>query len=542
MLKISRSGQQLAAVVLVLTVVGAALYGPNAIHGGFISDAWANRANYVFPTEPGFFGGVSRFLELPNFAVRPLMGVYFAALNASLGGHMGVWLSWLIATNVAMCACLFLLLRRLSMGVIDAAAVAVLVLIFPATSALRLWAAMMASPVTMTLALLGFLLALKAFEGKSKRARLLLHGGSLLLFVASLLLYELALPVMLLSVLVYRFKVGWRPAIYRWLVDCAVLLTIALTVTRSSDSGFMQSYGGMFGHAHEIYSQLPTLLTTRILPFGSAHWYISLLVALVPLTGAIVYWLLPSGAELRLDLRRWGTVMAAGALIVVASYAIYIPAIDYYVPLRVGIADRMNAVPSIGWVLLFYGAARMLGVLAFQGVPSGRRLAQSFAVLGCVLVAVGWIKTLHAESNSFTGAFKEDVRVLATIQTAIPEPAPESTIWTFGQPVQIAPEIPIFGNLWDMTSSVKLQYDDASLVSYVAFPETVFNCRAHEVVPGGPIYAEAGGATWNSPLGSSYGRTYFVDTNTGEAVRIDSKAQCEQAAASFEPSPPFPIG
>jgi hypothetical protein len=540
--RISRSGQQLAAVVLVLTVVGAVVYGPNAIHGGFLSDAWANRATYVFPSKPGFIGGISRFVDLPNFAVRPLMGVYFAALNATLEGHMGFWLGWLIATNVAMCTCLYLLLRRLSMGVIDAAAIAVLVLIFPAASSLRLWAAVMASPVTITLALLGFLVALKAFECKDRRTSLLLHGGSLLLFVASLLLYELALPVMLLSVLVYRLKVGWRAAIYRWLVDGAVLLAIALTVTRSSSSGFMQSYGGMFGHAHEIYRELPTLLGTVILPFGSAHWYISLLLALVPLTGAVVYRLLPPGAELRVDLRRWGLVMTAGALIVVVSYAIYIPAIDYYVPLRVGIADRMNAVPSIGWVLLFYAGARMLGALAFQGVPNGRRPAQAAAVLGCVLVAVGWIRTLNAESDSFTAAFREDLRVLSTIQTAIPEPTPEATIWTFGQAVEIAPEIPIFGNPWDMTASVQLQYDDPTLLSYVAYPETMFDCRAHELVPSGPSYQEGGGPNWHSPLSSPYGRTYFINTNTGEAVLIDSRADCLQAAATFEPSPWFPIG
>ena len=538
-IKISRSAWwQFAAVLLVLTALGAAVYGSNAIHGGFLSDAWATHATYVFAPNSGFFGGISRFLEEPNISVRPLLAVYLSALNTVFGGHMHYWLVWLIATNVAMCALLYFLLRRLSMGAIDAGAVAVLVLIFPAAGTLRLWAAMVASPVTISLALIGFLLALSAFECSNRRASLFLHGSSVLLFAASLLLYELALPVMLLSVLIYRMKVPWRPAICRWLIDCVVLLTIALTVTHSSSSGFMESYGGMLHHAGEIYGQLDTLLATMILPFASSHWYIILLLAIVPLAGAVVYWLLPPEADLRLDLRRWLTVMAAGAVIVVAGYAIFIPALEYYVPVRVGIADRINAVPSIGWVLLFYGGARMIGALVFQAVPNGRRLAQSLALLACALVAIGWIRTLHAESNSYTAAFREDVRVLNTIQAAIPSPAPEAIIWTFGQPVEIAPEIPVFGNTWDMTAAVQLRYDDPMLASYVALPGTVFNCLANEAEPGG---AYGGSETpWNEPHRSEYGRTYFVNTVTGHAVRIDSQAECRRAANSFEPSPLLP--
>jgi hypothetical protein len=539
MLRVSKSGQQLAVVMLLLSVAGAAVYGSNALHGGFLSDAWATRASYVFVPEPGFFAGISRFMEEPNISVRPLLAVYLAGLNAVLGGHMGFWLSWLIVTNVAMCVCLYLLLRRLSLAAIDAAMVSVLVLLFPAAGALRLWAAMVASPMTITLALLGFLLALVAFERTNRPVRLALHGASLLFFVASVLLYELMLPVMLLSVFIYRMKVPWRPAISRWLTDVVVLLTISLTVTRSSDSGFMQTTGGMIQHAGEIYAQLHTLLATVILPFDSAGWYVVLLLALVPLSGAVVYWLLPRGADLRLDLKRWLSVMAVGAALVLISYAIFIPALEYYVPMRSGIANRINAVPSIGWVLMLYAGARLVGALVFQEVPNRRRLAQAFAVLACALVAFGWIRDLSAESDSYTAAFREDARVLSTVQAAIPDPDPKSTIWTFGQPVFIAPEIPIFSNTWDMTGAIQLQYHDPTLISYVALPETKFNCNEHQVEPTGPD--REGDSTWNNLLGSPYGRTYFVDTSTGHAMRIDTQAECRRAANSFEPSPLLPV-
>lgn len=540
MLKIGRPGQQLAAVALALTAVAAALYGPNVIHGGFLSDAWSNRATYALAPEPGFFEGISRYMAESNMAVRPLLAVYLSALNAVLGGHMGMWLGWLVATNVAMCLFLYLLLRRLTLAAIDAAAVSVLVLIFPAVGSVRLWAAMVASPVTIILATLGFLLALAAFESRGRRSSVFLHCVSLLFFVASLLLYELALPLMLLSVLLYRIRVPWRPVISRWLVDCAVLVTLALLLKPSSNSGFAQSTDGMVHHAREIYSQARILLATVVLPFTTAHWYILLLIALVPISGALVYHLLPSHTETKRVLRRWLLVMLAGAVVVVAGYAAFIPGIDYYIPLGAGIANRVNAVPAIGWILLIYGGARLIGSLAFREMPRGRLLARSLAIIGCALLAVGWVKSLKTEANFFTAAFEEDERVLYVIQGAIPHPRPSGTIWTFGQPLEISPGIPIFGNTWDMTSAVQLQYDDPTLASYVAIPGIEFRCLGHEVVAPGSFRNSEG--TVEESLRSAYGRTYFIDTVTGHAERIDTRAECRRAANSFVPSPPLPVG
>lgn len=524
---------QFAAVFLGLTVVAGLLYGSNAIHGGYISDAWTNRTQYIYAPHPGFFEGITQFLKEPNISVRPLLAFYLSFVNFAFGSHMGVLLTWMVATNVVMCALLYLLLRRLRMAAIDAAIVALLVLIFPAAAALRLWAAMVAAPVTISLVLVGFLLALKAFEIKNQRASLALHGISILIFAASVLLYELALPVMLLSVLIYRLKVPWRPAIYKWLADCAVLLTLALSVTRSSSSGFMQTEGGgMIDHAREIYGQLHILLATKVLPFSSSQWYIMLLLALIPVTGCVLYRLLPAENEMRSDLRRWLTVMAAGTIIVLVSYTIFVPAIDYYLPLRVGDGSRINAVPSIGWVLLFYGGARLIGVIVFRGVPDGRRLGLGLAVLACTFIAIGWIKVLKFESDSYIGAFREDLRVLNSIQAAIPNPVTGATIWTFGQPVLYAPEIPVFGNSWDMTSAVQLQYDNPTLHSYVGQLGTEFVCEREGMKPAG-VYLEPEAAL----LGSRYGTTYFINTTTGEYARIDSQVDCRRAASSFEPSP-----
>jgi hypothetical protein len=533
-----RNSRELGAVALALVLIATAVYGPNAIHGGFLSDAWSNRAIYVFAPGNGYFDALSHLLAQSNIEVRPLLAVYLASLNAVFGSHMGYWLTWLVATNVAMSFTLYLLLRRLSLAAFDSAVIAGLVLLFPAASSLRLWAAMVAAPVTITFGLLGFLIALLAFESETPRARLALHAVSLMLFAASLLLYELMLPLMLTSVLLYRLRVPWKTAAWRWLFDCLVLVTIILTVTRSSSSGFMQSSIGMWHHATTIVSQMRVLLATVVLPLDSASWYILLLIALVPAVSLVVYRYQPSTDPIHQELRRWLIGMAGGIVVVALGYVIFVPALDYYVPLGAGIANRINAVPSIGWVLVLYAGIMLAATLALRGLPKARLLSSGLAALVCALVAVGWVKSLNSESDAYTRAFREDERVLSVVQTALPNPLPGSTIWTFGQPVEIVPGVPVFGNTWDMTTSVQLAYDDPTINSYVALPATTFVCFAREVAPGGAYQVGEGQA--NELLASSYGRTYFVDTSSGKLALIRTPKECRKSAREFPLSPSLP--
>lgn len=487
---------------------------------------------------PGFFGSLSDLLAQSNYAIRPLYAVYLVALNEAFGSHMSIWLAWLVATNVAMCLALYLLLRRLSLAAFDAGMIAALVLAFPAASTLRFWAAMVQAPLAITLALLGLLLAFTAFDAKGTRA-LLLHGASVALFACSLLLYEIALPIMLASCLVYRFRVHWRDAWRRWLVDCLVLVPIALTVTRSSAAEQQGPNNGIVHHATTIASQTRLLFATVILPFGTAHWYLLGVLALLPVAALAAYVWLPSQPAHR-ELARWLTVMAAGIAVVVLGYAIYVPGIDYYEPLGAGMANRVNAVPSVGWVLIVYAGAMLAATLALRDLPRSRILTSGLAAVAVALIAVGWVKSVRKESSAYIRAFSEDERVLNTIRTTLPHPHAESTIWTFGQPVEVVPGVPVFGSTWEMTGAVQLTYGDGSLKSLVASPETTFSCQREAVVPGGNATYEVGSSPQTNVYASPYGKTYFIDTTTGEALLIRNAAQCRRAIGAFPLAPAFP--
>jgi hypothetical protein len=536
--RIPGTARELAVVGIVLAAIAAVLYEPHAINGGFLGDAWANLALYEFAPGSGFSDTLSYFLDQPNIGVRPLQAVYLLLLFEVFGSHVGFWLTWQVATNVLMALTLYLLLRRLAFRSFDAAFIAALVLIFPAASSLRFWTPTIWGPLSLAMVMLAFVLTLYAFEAKERRSRLLLHATAVLLFVASLLLYEVTLLIMLSSVLLYRLRVPWRPAAQRWLVDCAVLIPLVLTVTLSS-SGHEETTAGVWSHATTMLSQSRLLLATVVLPLGSASWYVLLLLALVPAVAVLVYLRLPSADPTRLELRRWLGVLAGGVVVVALGYAVYVPGTDYYIPMGPGIINRVNAIPSIGWVLILYAGLVLAGTLAFRGMSRARAMSSGLAALACALIAVGWIKSINADSDAFTRAYAENVRVLATIESALPEPPPGSTVWTFGQPVEIVPGVPVFGNTWDMTASVQLTYDEPTLSSYVAYPATSFACGRDGVAPAG-VYAVEGAP--NAELASPYGRTYFIDTVSGRLARIRSQGECRAAARSFPRSPPYATG
>lgn len=536
-----RSALEAGCLAAALAVLAVFVYGPHVADGGFIGDAWTTRAWYQLYPHGEFFATVSHFLHLSTMSTRPLNAVYRVLLNDAFGGDMGAWFAWQAISCAATSVLLYLLLRRLGFPFLDGAAVAILVFVFPAATSLRLWTPVIHASLAISLAILGFLLALSAFDSRDRRGERLRHGGSLLLFVASLLLYEVALPVMLASVLLYRLRVPWRRAARRWALDLAVLLPIALTVTRSPSSAAQAQNGsGALSHAWSILEACPRLLAHTLLPFGG--WYGVGAFALLPASALALLRLLPTDDPRRPPLRRFLTVFAAGLLVVLLGYSIYVPAIDYYQPTATGIADRVNAVAGIGWVLILYAGLGLLAVLLAGRRRRIRLLVPAAIGVGAVVLVGAWLPRIAKDSADYVAAYREGQRTLAAVRTALPDPAPGTTIWTFGQPVQIAQGVPVFGNAWDMTDSVALMYRDPGIRSYVGFPGTILECRAHWLVPSGNVNYPATSPPEASEFASRYGTTYFVDTVTGRSAPIESRGGCLRALRLFRLSPEFPSG
>jgi hypothetical protein len=358
------------------------------------------------------------------------------------------------------------------------------------------------------------------------------------LFVASLLLYEVALPIMLVSVLLYRLRVPWPRAARRWLLDLAVLLPIALAVTRSAGAAAQQQIGsGALAHAWSILTDCPRLLVDTLLPFGG--WYALGALAVLVAASLALLRLLPADDPRLPPLRRYLAVFGAGLLVALLGYSIYAPGIDYYHPTAPGIADRINAVAGVGWVLALYAGTGLLAVL-LAGRQRTRVAVPAVLLAGATLLIAAWLPIVARDSRDYVAAYREGRRALAAVRSAVPDPAPGTTIWTFGQPVQIAPGVPVFGNTWDMTDSVALMYRDATIRSYVDFPGTILECRANWLAPFGNGSYPAATPPESSEFASRYGSIYFVDTVTGQSAAIGSRGGCLRALRVFHPSPELP--
>lgn len=261
--------KELAIVAAILALLAAAVYGPHARDGGFLSDDWAIYALLEFSDHQGLLGGIQTLLDQPNISQRPGLAVYLAAVDGVLGMHMGYHLALAAAMGVVLVLSVYWVLRLMKLPALVAGSVSLLILLFPGADALRLWIAASGAQLSVTLAVLGFGMAILAFRAEG-RPSIALHAASVALFAASVLFQEGALAVMCGGVLLYLLVAPWREAAGRWAVDLAVLVPIAVFVT-SRTSFERQDGAGMVEHAKTMFSDAQTLLTSVVVPVGGGR-------------------------------------------------------------------------------------------------------------------------------------------------------------------------------------------------------------------------------------------------------------------------------
>jgi hypothetical protein len=431
----------------------------------------------------------------------------------------------------------YLLLRLLATERVHAGAIAVLLLVFPAADSVRLWAGAAAGQLTVTFVMLGLVLAVLAFR-REGRVALALHGASLLLYLASILLHESTLVLIGAAVLLYRAIAPWRASLTRWAVDVgACALTVLTVTTRSSAAWPRQDLAGQLDHARAISDQAVVLLTSVALPFGSGSWLAILPLLLVLLAAAYVVRRLDRDDPARSDLLRWLAIVGAGVVVVVAGYLIYVPAISYYVPAATGIANRMNVLPSVGYVLIAYGVVVLACILAFRTFGNRRALVAGFAVAGALILCLGYLDRLVDDIRRFDRAYALGADVISGLG-AVPQPPSGTTIFSAGQPIEVEPGFPVFGNTWDLSGAVRVLYNDDSLTGLPYFPGTTLACHADGLEPVNPRYGTDGqgnAVRFRPP----YGKVLFYDAPSRRYELVTSRRQCLTIAERFRPGPEY---
>ena len=145
------------------------------------------------------------------------------------------------------------------------------------------------------------------------------------------------------------------------------------------------------------------------------------------------------------------------------------------------------------------------------------------------VAAVGLSAAACSYSRTTTATAPPPVAVAVPVAatTTYYSPSPGTTVYTFGYPGQVAPEIYIFAKVYDLDGAAKLVLDDGSVKAYPVVRPTRLSCGARAVIPHGVHF----GPNTSSP----YGRALFLDVPANNAVWIEDRSICLRELGRFVP-------
>jgi hypothetical protein len=522
---------KLGAGVLGLGLVTLLMCAAHVRYGGFYYDDWSVIALGRYPLHGGLLHGLWLY-----YGQRPGQVLYYAALDESLGIHPELRLALAAATVTIEAVCLFALLRQLGMAARHGFAIAALALTFPFSDSVWLWGVLSLTSLAIAGSLLGIILALRALESSGRRA-FALHTASLSLYLAGVLSYEIFALAGPLAGCLYVRAVGFRRARARWVID-VLAICAALAVARTvlpidvATPSRTQSLAGMAAHAGLILRQGARLAGTAALPVpGISPWLGTGMLAGVLLLALVRLWR-SSGASSVPELARWLAIAAAGALVAVAAWGIYVPAPNHYSPSAAGTVNRVNAGAAIGVAILVYSCLVLLARMLTRIAHVPRSAAGLGATAAALALGAAYLKQAGADARAWDSAAADQQAVMRDMHAVLPRPPRGATVYVFDAPQTVGPGIPVLNTTLDLSTALRLSFSSPSLVGVPVAARASVSCGPH-----GPLGDGVAGA---------YGNSYLVDAGARLAIRLTGPAQCGLADRSvcvraFEPGP-WPAG
>jgi hypothetical protein len=515
-----------------LLVLAIALLGSHVIHGNFYYDDWALTAQRKYQ---GYWATVNFYLHIDH---RPLLALYLPLVSAVFGDNAHLQLGWLLLAHAGMCLCIYVFLRTAELERFSGAMVALLALVFPFADASWLYVIGSAGTMAVSLYLLGATAALHGLRASGRRAAAL-HGLAVVLYVMSVLTYELALVAIIFSVLLYVGRAPGRGVARRWAVDIGAMALTLLVTTRTVpllpgvDVHGTLPLDQQFSHAKLIARQARGIVAASLEPFGVTHYDVILTVgALIALAGLLMALRLPTGDPVRGHLRRWLSIAALALGGTVAAWLVFVPADPYYSPGAPGVGNRINLFAGVCLCVGVYALATVAATLLLGRLRRARAWVPLGALLLSVAVAVGYTHRVDVDKSHWAAAAKLQRHDLAQLRRVLPRPAPNTRVLLFDTPANSAPGVPIFAAPWDLDGAIKLLYNDGTLDGYpVIAGITQVNCTASGVAPVGTGYA----AAETGP----YGLVTFVDGRTGSVLPIRNRQRCQRALRKLPPGSPL---
>lgn len=511
----ARAWWELAAIVVPITAILTLTLGDYVADGGFDTVGWGHAALVQNTADPGFLNKDA----FAHLGYRPLAAPYLGVLHGVLGQDQSAHVIWSLVLAGAASLVTFLVLRMLGVDLLAAVAVALLMLVFPRSGAVRFGTAHSIANLAVVLYGLGLAATLHGLRLQRRRA-LAWHAAGLACFVAMLLAFELAAGAVAVGVVLYRLRVTtWRAAARRWVWDLVALVATIGFVRVGEGSRPLVGAADQLDHARLIADQALELAAAVVAPFGAVPVPGALATALTLLALGVAV-----AARGRTALRRPLALAAAGAALVVVGYGPFVAAGDYYSPLQGGEADRVNTIPAIGYCLVVTGLLLVAAQLAFA--HRLRALARPVVAAGAVALGLGYAAWQEDHERLVVRAVDQQQAIVDLLRERLPD-LPEGTrVLLFGVPRYLVEGEgadqrgwTTFTEDWDLTGVLRLVQRDDSLYALPAERDPL-------------VCGPDGASLTRFPDPQPYAdRFVVVDTITDSISSFDDLAGCRRVAA-----------
>lgn len=520
----SLTTRELVCAWLGLVILGALAFAPHVLHGGFYLDDWSNGAAALYP--PGGSGvghALSYYAELTLY--RPVLVLYVPLTYFVFGTHMAYQLAWSASLAIFVAWMLYGIFRTLGMPWVHAWLIAALTIVYPWFDSTRFWETADQATLSIAFASAGLWLALVGLPKRSWG----LHGCAALLYLLSILTYEITLPVIAILGGLYILRAGWGVARARWGVDLVVVLVGGAWVGSQTNH---ESYGlsADFTHFKEIVTSGGTILGRTLLPVGEQRTTPALIaVAVVMVAGLAVFVYQRPRYRYRTGwgLYSWLLLAAGGLLVGIFGWAMLIPANPYYTPSVYGVTNRVNSLAGFGLVIAIYAVFGIIGALARELQPKWHALS-SLTVVLALLLGMVYVKVLERHSRIWNAAYRAEAAGIGELRMQFPRLPPNSTVFMSGYPAYETLGVPIFSSSWDVNGMIKLQYKDGTLSAYPLIPGLSLTCRAD-----GIGLAGAGAPA----ITALYGSARLLDVGTGRHSEPRDERECQSVEGDYTPGP-----
>jgi hypothetical protein len=482
---------ELLIAVGVAALATAAAFGWYVAHGGLAVDDWFFLRAERDPGPGGRLGADGSMWD-PS---RPLLGVYFLVLYGALGDHAAALLAVAAALTGLLSLLLYVLLRLVGTPTLPAALVSLLVLVSPLADSSTLWITGSQGHAALVLMLAGAVWAVFALR---RGAGLAWHLPTLVLFAASILLYEIGALLPVASVGLYLLVAPRRAALQRWGLD--VLVVVAATIYNVSQNT-KHADGTSVSHTIDVAHGIVTM-TQRALEPALTATPVGGLVVLAALV------LIVAALRWRPDLRPPAVLALAGVVVIVLGWVILVSS-SQYLPTDLLLGNRISASAALGTPMVAVGVA--WGLVA--AIP---QRAVGYGVAAALLVLIGAHEIDGLRDDQRLWARSADGR--AAVLAAVDRFAPGSTSVVV-RGAETAPVVGIQGmSGGEVSAALAVRRPGASVPAFMDSPAARWRCdrgRAIETASGWTV---------------EYGDGVLVDVAADTGTPIDART-CRSALA-----------